>query len=220
MAYLGLIKRKERWGLTACGWVVMILAVIAGAGIAVVTIHPFLAVTQPVRCDILAVEGWLPDYALEKAIDEFNSNGYRLLVTTGLPLSRGFYLSEYKTCPEMAAATLKRLGFDRRLIAVVPALHVRKDGTYASAVSLREWLLDPGLSVKSLDICSLGPHTRRTRLLFKKALGGDIDVGIISFESQDYEPRVWWKTSKGVRAVIDETIAYLYARFFFYPTAP
>lgn len=220
MAYLGLIKRKERWGLTACGWPVMILAVIAGAGIVVVTIHPFLAVTQPVRGDILVVEGWLPDYALEKAIDEFKSHDYRLLVTTGLPLSRGFYLSEYKTSPEMAAATLKRLGFNKRLIAAVPALHVRKDGTYASAVSLREWLLGPGLSVKSLNICSLGPHARRTRLLFKKALGGDIDVGIIAFESQDYEPRVWWKTSKGVRAVIDETIAYLYARFFFYPTAP
>ena len=37
MAYLGLIKRKERWGLTACGWPVMILAVIAGAGI---DVHP------------------------------------------------------------------------------------------------------------------------------------------------------------------------------------
>ncbi len=121
MPYLGLIKRKERLGFTALGWLVVIVVVAAVIVAAALAVHPFLAVTDPVKGDILVVEGWLPDYALEKVIDEFRSNKYRMLVTTGGPLPKGFYLSEYKTCPAMAAATLKRLGFDEELIAVVPA---------------------------------------------------------------------------------------------------
>jgi len=129
-------------------------------------------------------------------------------------------LVAYKNCPEVAAGTLRKLGFDKNLISVVPAPNVRKDNTYAAGLSLRKWLLESGLSVKALNICSMGPHARRTRLLFEKALGQDINVGIIAFESQEYDPKAWWKTSKGVRTVIGETIAYLYARFFFFPKSP
>ena len=52
---------------------------------------------------------------------------------------------------------------------------------------------------------------------FYVVLGGDVDVGILAIENQEYDPHVWWKTNKGVRAVIGEGIAYLYARFFFWP---
>ena len=217
MPYLGLIKRKERWGLTVRGWLAVIIAVSVLLGIIVVTVHPFLGVNEPVRGDILVVEGWLPDYAIEDAIKEFKFNDYRLLVTTGGLLSKGFYLAEYKTTAELVFATLKHLGFDEELLAAVPGPDVRKDSTYASAVALKKWLLQSGLSVKALNICSMGPHARRTRLLFEKALGDNVEVGIIALESQEYDPKAWWKTSKGVRTVIDETVAYLYTRFFFWP---
>jgi len=217
MPYLGLIKRKERWALTVRGWLVLIVFGIGALAVALVCAHPFLAVTNPVKGDILVVEGWLPDYALEKVIDEFRSNKYRMLVTTGGPLSKGFYLAEYKTTAELVFATLKHLGFDEELLAAVPGPDVRKDSTYASAVALKKWLLESGLSVKALNIFSMGPHARRTRLLFEKALGDNVKVGIIALESQEYDPKAWWKTSKGVRAVIGEGIAYLYARFFFWP---
>ena len=220
MPHLGLIKRRERWGLTVLGWLVLIVFGIGALATALVCVHPFLAVTDPVKGDILVVEGWLPDYALEKVIDEFRSNKYRMLVTTGGPLERGFYLAEYKTTAELVFATLKHLGFDEKSLAAVPGPDVNKDSTYASAVALKKWLLASGLSVKGLNICSMGPHARRTRLLFEKALGQDINVGVIVFESREYDPQVWWKTSKGVRTVIGEGIAYLYARFFFWPEVP
>ena len=187
---------------------------------AVFTVHPFLAVNDPVRGDILVVEGWLPDYAIEKVIEVFKSGGYRKLVTTGGPLTYGSYLVAYETCPEVAASTLRKLGFDENRISVVPAPNVRKDNTYAAGLSLKAWLSDSGMEVTSVNICSMGPHSRRTRLLFEKALGDDVDVGIIALESQEYDPKAWWKTSKGVRTVIGETIAYLYARFFFWPESP
>lgn len=38
-------------------------------------------------------------------------------------------------------------------------------------------------------------------------------------DSHEYDPRHWWRTSEGVRNVVGESIAYLYARFFFRPAA-
>ena len=220
MRYLGLVKRKERWGFTASGWLVLIVVVAAAVVAALLTVHPFLAVNEPIRGDLLVVEGWLSDYAMKDVIREFKARDYLLLVTTGGPLARGCYLAEYKTSAELVYATLKRLGFDEEQLVAVPGPDVRKDSTYASAVALKNWLRESGLSVKAVNICSMGPHARRTRLLFEKALGQDINVGIIAFDSQEYDTKAWWKTSKGVRTVIGETIAYLYARLFFFPKGP
>jgi hypothetical protein len=50
------------------------------------------------------------------------------------------------------------------------------------------------------------------------ALGDGVAVGVVSIEDQTYVPGEWWKSSNGVRTVIDESIAYLYAVFFFHPS--
>ena len=73
MAFFGFIKRKERWSLTATGWIALIAVVAAVLVAAVFTVHPFLAVNEPVQGEILVVEGWLPDYALEGAMQWFRS---------------------------------------------------------------------------------------------------------------------------------------------------
>ena len=36
--------------------------------------------------------------------------------------------------------------------------------------------------------------------------------GIIAVEDQDYDSKRWWESSDGVRTVIGEMIAYVYAR--------
>jgi UDP-N-acetyl-D-mannosaminuronate dehydrogenase len=38
------------------------------------------------------------------------------------------------------------------------------------------------------------------------------------FPSPDYDSKHWWRYSDGVREGIGESIAYIYARFFFYPS--
>ncbi|NEP26194.1 MAG: cytosine deaminase, partial [Moorea sp. SIO3I6] len=57
-------------------------------------IHPFLSITSPINADALVVEGWLPDYALKGAMEEFDRGNYQKIITTGLPLRKGYYLSE------------------------------------------------------------------------------------------------------------------------------
>jgi hypothetical protein len=63
----------------------------------------------------------------------------------------------------------------------------------------------------------LGAHARRSWLLFEKVLGPTTRVGIIAVEDCDYDPKRWWRASQGVRIVLDELIAYCYARFVFSP---
>ena len=61
-------------------------------------------------------------------------------------------------------------------------------------------------------------HTRRTRLLFHKALANDINVGIIAVPNPDYDSRHWWRYSQGVKDVVSETVAFIYAKLLFYPS--
>jgi hypothetical protein len=61
-------------------------------------------------------------------------------------------------------------------------------------------------------------HARRSQLLFAKALGPEISVGIIAVPNPDYDARRWWRYSEGVKDVISETAAYLYTKLLFYPS--
>ena len=201
---------------TARGWLVLLLAAAALALFAARNVHSFLAVTDPVNAELLVVEAWLPDHALEKVIVEFNRKPYSTLYLTGGRIELGFHVSEYKTYPSLAAAILTKLGLKKEVIQEVPALDVPQDRTYASAWALKKWFREHGISPRAVQVVSLGPHARRTRLLFAKALGNDFTVGITAIQGQGYHPDSWWATSAGVRTVICETIAYSYARLFFW----
>ncbi|EGK84168.1 YdcF family protein [Microcoleus vaginatus PCC 9802] len=210
---ISLIRRREMWAVTREGWVIALMGLIIAMLLILTNIHPFLAVNAPIKADILVVEGWLPDYAIESAIAEFKKGEYSQLITTGVPLSKGYYLAEYKNYAELTAATCIALGFDKNKLVAVPAANVLKHRTAASAIALRDWFSTSGLKVNSINLYSFGPHARRSWIVFKEVLNPEIKVGIIAAEPQDYNPQEWWKSSEGFRTVIGEIIAYIYARF-------
>jgi len=72
------------------------------------------------------------------------------------------------------------------------------------------------MALGSINVVTEDAHARRTRLLFQKALGNDVRVGIISIPNPDYDAKHWWRYSEGVREVIGEGIAYTYAKVFPY----
>jgi hypothetical protein len=208
-----LIHRQQKWVLTVQGWLVTLVCVAACMLFLLTHIQPFLAPTSPIKADILVVEGWIPDYALKNAIAEFKTGGYQKLVTTGVPVELGYYLIQYKNLAELAAATLIALGFDQDKLVAVPAPEVIRDRTVASAVALRQWIADSDLKVESINLYTFDVHARRSWLIFKQALAPEIKVGVIAVENQKYDPKQWWIYSEGVRKIISETIAYIYARF-------
>ena len=68
--------------------------------------------------------------------------------------------------------------------------------------------------MKALNVATVGAHARRSKLLFEKAFGPTTRVGVVALEDPEYDPMHWWRTSEGVREVLGESIAYVYARLF------
>ncbi len=214
-----LFRRRELWVPTLRGWCLLLgmlgLATLIGCR----TVQPFLAVTEPIAGGPLVAEGWIADYALRAAVNEFKSGGHDGFYTTGVPLEKGSPLSEYKTYADLSAAVVKTLGLPADVVQAVPAPDVRQDRTYTSAVALRQWFKAQNRDVRSLTVVTVGAHARRTRLLFEYAFGPETKIGIIAVPDREYDARRWYASSAGVRDVIDETVAYLYARFLFNPPA-
>ncbi len=208
-----LIKRQEMWTLTAPGWVIAIALIISVMFFSITHLYPFLAVTSPIKADVLVVEGWLTDYGIEQAFTEFKNGSYRQIFTTGGPVERGFYLAEYKTFAGIAAATLKKLGVQPEKVTVVPTPDVIKDRTHASAIALRQWQAYSNLPIKSMNLLTSDAHARRSWLIFQQVLAPEIKVGVIAAKPFNYNAKKWWISSEGVRTVISETIAYIYALF-------
>lgn len=197
------------------GWFLIFgLLGLAGYG-GVRGIYPLLAVNSPESSEYLVVEGWIPDYALKKALDLSLSSHCRYFILTG-----GFVKSELAPGPgdtyaRAAMDRLRRMGGNLDHVQVVDSPKVIRDRTYSSAVAVREWFASEGVAPRSINVLTLGPHARRSRLLFEKAFGPHVAVGIISIPDREYEPRYWWRYSEGVKEILSEGAAYLYARFLF-----
>jgi uncharacterized SAM-binding protein YcdF (DUF218 family) len=217
----GLLTRRERWGLSLRGWL-WLLATLLGCGVTwTVSVYPFLAETHRVDANVLALEGWVHEFGARAAMDEFKKGAYQKIYTTGGPMEgSGPYTSDGNTVASLGASTLRRVGFPADAVQMVPSHVSAKDRTYSSAVALREWLHARHIEVRGVNVVSEGEHARRTRLLFQKAFGNDVPVGIISATNPDYDPKRWWYGSEGVRETLGETIAYLYAKLIFRPATP
>jgi len=215
----GIISRKERWGLSARGWLFLALfALTVGIALAV-GLHPFLAVTHRVNADILVVEGWVGEPAAQAGAEEFKTGSYQRVFTTGGPTLGGAgFVSDYDTYASLGAGMLHKAGIPADRIQKVPPHYNGRDRTYASAIALRDWFHEHNLSVRSINIITEDAHARRTRLLFQRALGKDVSVGIIAVPCEEYDSKHWWRYSAGFRDVVGEGIAYVYARVLFHPS--
>ncbi|HEY1787945.1 MAG TPA: ElyC/SanA/YdcF family protein [Verrucomicrobiae bacterium] len=216
--FWGLFVRKERWGLSWRGWLVSVVAVLLVGFFVFFEIHPFLAVTHRENSNVLVVEGWVHEYATIAAVREFNDGHYQQVYTTGGPVD-GLpeYVNDFQTSASVGADLLKKDGLSDHLIQMVPSHVMDRDRTYSSAVALRNWFHDHNVSVQSFNVLTEDAHARRTWLLFQEAFGKDVKVGIISIPDPGYDATHWWRYSEGVRDMIGEGLAYLYAKFFFWP---
>ena len=209
-----LFKKSTFYVPTITGWILIGFNLSTILLIVLISIHPYLAKSAPVGGELLVVEGWQPDYAIEEAARIFSEGNYQLLVSTGGPLDQGSYLLQFETYAHLARYSFQKLGIAESLTVAVPAESVRRDRTYQSAVALKEWLDSSLISVKKIYLISLGAHTRRSALVFKKVLEPGIKVGQISVENEDYDCDRWWKSSEGVKTVYSELISLVYTFFF------
>jgi hypothetical protein len=215
----GLLSCRARWGLSWRGRLVGLLLLVVAGITGLFTIHPFLSPSRRENTDILVVEGWVNLHIMRAAAEEIKTGAYRRVFTTGGPVEgMGGYVNDYNTAASVGAGLLRKVGVPDDILQMVPSHISGRDRTYSSAVALKNWFHEHNVSVHAINVLTEGPHARRTRLLFQEAFGKDVKVGIISVASPDYDSKHWWRYSEGVRQVVGETIAYIYAKLLFSPS--
>jgi len=215
--FLGIFTRRLRCGLSARGWMMLILILVVTFFALMTSVQPFLAKTARADSRFLVVEGWVHEYVIRAAADEFKSGKYEKVFTTGGPVIGSEYINDFNTSANVGAELLEKAGVSENAIQSVPTREVGRDRTYTSAIALRDYFRAQNISVSAINLLTEDTHARRSQLLFQEAFGRDVKVGIISVHDPDYDARHWWRTSEGVRSVFDEGFAYIYARFFFFP---
>ena len=174
--------------------------------------------TDRVDAKVLVVEGWVHDFGVEAAVKEFRTGSYERVFATGGPIvGQGGYISDSHTYASIGAQKLVEYGIPKDAVQIVPSRVMDRDRTYSSAVALRDWFREHQIPVTNINVLTEDCHARRTWLLFSEVFGNDVKVGIISAPNPDYDAGRWWKYSEPVREVIDETVAYIYAKIFFWP---
>ena len=212
-----LIVYRPAWRLT---WLGRLAGLIVVAGILAVGLrcaYPFLAVSQPVSTQCLVIEGWVADQELDLLIAEINRGHYAPIYLTGGPIRNNDPGARFGSYPELMRAALISRGFSADRLIAAPSPAVVKDRTYASAQALKERLQQMNVECGSFNLVTEGAHARRSRLLFALAFGSRTRIGVISLKPDEYDPRHWWHTSAGVRDILSEAIAYVYARCIFHP---
>ena len=213
---MGLLVRKQKWGLSWRGRLTVVLLGIVVVSLGVRNIYPFLAVTQRLDAKVLVVEGWVHQYAIDASVCELRTNRYERVFTTGGPvIGSGGYTSDFNTAASVGADRLRAAGVPSELIQMVPSHESGRDRTYSSAVALRNWLQQNHVAFQNVNVITEDAHARRTKLLFEKAFSGKARIGVVSVPSPDYDARHWWRYSQGVENVVEQWIGYLYARFLF-----
>jgi len=191
-------------------WVVILSAAGLLAWWLVPRMHNWLAVVDPVEgAPYLIVEGWVPDYVLQEAVDDAGESSVKRIFTTGVPLDRGTFLTKFTDYAHVSAATLAEMGVDPQLVCPAPAAAVKAERTRAMAAGLKKVLDGENIPAadRRINLYTLGTHGRRSRRIFQEVLGSDWKVGVISVPSKDYDAGKWYRQSAGAKTVIDELIA-------------
>lgn len=174
-----------------------------------------LAVSEPFPgADRIAVEGWLPDYALKQSASKIIEGHTARIYCTGGPLDRGSIVSDYGNYARYAAETLGRLGIPGEKIVAVPAPASRTGRTRSAASALRRSLdtETPATEVKRINLITLGAHARRSREIYQEELGSNWEVGVIAIPDEEVDVPRWFLQSKGVKDVLSEWIALAMGR--------
>lgn len=205
-----LFKKQTLLFPTIWGWILILLLFFVINAVFFLNIHPLLAQTNYIKSSTLIVEGWVPDYCLKKIDSIFKAGSIKHVFVTGGPIESGSYLLQYGTFANLCALSLQKTGIPDSVISVVPAPRVLKDRTHTSAISLRTWVMENKTEIKDANIVTLGVHSRRSLMVFKKVFP-ESNLGVLSVSNQDYDPERWFFSSEGVKTVITETISFIYS---------
>jgi hypothetical protein len=221
-----LFRRRQVWVPTLWGW----LALLGFTGLAVVTLalsaYRFLAASEPARgphgsgAQTLVVEGWLDAAELAQVAAAVRRGRYERVLTTGGPIDPWSDVGGWQTFAVRAASHLQTRGLTSVPVIAVPAPASTQNRTYLSAVMVRDWARQSGVTLGAIDLFSSGAHARRSRLLYRLALGDAVEVGVLAAEPAQFDAVRWWTSSSGVKSTLGEALSLTWTKCCFWPPAP
>jgi hypothetical protein len=193
--------------ISLAGWVAA-AAIAGGTVLYAVKIHDFLALNQPVHGDILVIEGWFPDVsAMLDAADAARNGNYQRIVCVAAEMSE----STRAPSAQRAAERLLAMGIDAARVHVIVVKHAERDRTFRCAIAVRRWLECDYPAVRSIDVFTVGIHSRKSYVLYERAMPRGFKVGVIAGTESGYPVSHWWFSVHGVYLIFRNTIGYLYA---------
>lgn len=165
----------------------------------------FFSLTRRLPAEVLVVEGWIGSDAVRAAGDEFEQGGYQYVVATGGLTEEGKDSSNYAAIAEQE---LIGLGIPKDRIIAAPTQQIERQRTYRSAVAAWNALQRRGVHPNVLNVFTLGPHARRSRLVYAKVYGPETQVGVIAFVPRNYEAEPWWQSRGRTKCLLKEVVGY------------
>ena len=107
---------------------------------------------------------------------------------------------------------LKELGLSSENMIALVNVNNTRNRTLGSVKEFKNWA-DDHLANENFNVISLGIHSRRSWLTYKKVMGSSFEVGIISSADPDYYSASYWKKNT-IKEVVKEFFAYLYVKIF------
>jgi hypothetical protein len=161
-------------------------------------VHPFLALNEPVDADTLVVEAWVPDYVHDGAIREIQRGVYAHVFVAGMePDARD------------AVRYIARVGVDPSILIDSTAPTTLWNRTSHMARAVRDRMRSLGFKPKGVNVLTLGPHGRQSRLAYRRMLGPETPVGVITIPKNDYDPARWWASVAGIKKTTKDFAGWL-----------
>lgn len=208
--WLRLVQRRTIWCPTWSGLFCIVVLIVIPVAWWSRCGESFLSLTSRLPAEILVVEGWIGRAGVRAAAAEFEQGGYQYVVATGgLTTNKGWDVAGWSYA-EGAEHELIRAGVAQDRIIVAPARNTERQRTYESAVAVRRALRSRDIHPNNLNVFTLGPHARRSRLVFAKVYQPAAQVGVIGWTPSAEENVPWWQSSDRARELLAETAGYVY----------
>ena len=205
-----LFHRRTATVPTPFGWLCFVAAMIGACALWWFEAEGFLSESKRIPgAEVLVVEGWIGNEGVRAAMIEFETGGYKWLVTTGGFTNEGWSGKRWNYS-DIADHQLLSMGFPREHLISAPAQDVENQRTFESAEATLNSLTANKIQCSKLVVFTRGAHARRSRLIFSKVFHDRVQVGVISWMPAQYMNQKWWQVSIRADDVLKESVGYLF----------
>ena len=204
-----LFRRREIWCPTLIGWALILFISLAPIAGWCLFGESILCLTKRESTDVLIIEGWIGEAALEAAAKEFKQGHYQWVVTAGGPSLDSWGHSSWSYA-KIARDRLILHGITEEHIIMAPCTDVDAQRTRESALAVYNALANQNIHPAALNIFTRGAHARRSRLIYSHIFEPAIKVGVIAWLPEQARTTPWWRSTERSRELLTETIGYLY----------